>query len=597
MKKSFLVTTCVSAAAVLAGIVALSPIYAQETSKVRRSGQLQMSIDPSDDVKEIEANIRRNAKGLDLDESQKKQLDDAIQQLRDNLKSAKGPFNWKWEFNSDTPPAKGAKPGNGNNNGNGNGNGLREQLRNRGLGNEPQNMRDMFRRFFGEDEGNPGGGANPQGLDPSKLMEEMLKQLGNGNQGPGGQRQFRFKLGPNGLEPENGNGGNQGGNGNQAGPRGGNQNPLEALRGMFGNGQRGHEYDPSTAPHDSKYSRSTLAEYRSCIKDVRASTVAILKQEKAVALGAVVSADGYIITKASELGKGDLECEFMDGKVLAAKFVTKLDQYDLALLKVDAKDLKPVTFKTDDIPVGTMLVASGIDENPISVGVLSVPVRNLDDSQKGFVGIGLLENEKGKGVRIREVTEGGPGEKAGLEADDVVLSIDSQEVNHPHELMRLIAAKGPGETVKLNVAPQQGGDNVEVDVTLSSRAEYQRAIGGGGIDPTAQMGTDLSNRPANFPNALQNDLGINADQCGGPVVDIDGNVVGLNIARSGRVSTLMLSGKIMKGLLSEVGSGKLNLVKDAVALDKDLKKAEAALKAAQEALKEAQEAKAKSTAQ
>ncbi len=580
MKTSLITTTFVSATLALTALVALHPIYAQE-SKVRRSGKIEMSIDPNSDgfdIKQLEADIRKSAKALNLDDSQQKQLEESIQQLREGVKNAKGRFNWKWEYNSDNPPGASGKDENAN---------PRKPLRPQAQG-QQMDPRDLFRQYFGADEpGNPNGGVNPQGLDPRKLMEEMMKQLGgSGTPGPNGQRQFKFKLGPNGLEAED--------NGDQP-KQGGNQgaNPLEALRGMLGGATRGHEYDPTTAPHDSKYSRSTLAEYRSCIKDVRASTVAVLKQEKAVALGAVVSADGYIITKASELGKGNLECEFMDGKVLPAKFVTKLDQYDLALLKVDAKDLKPVKFKTDDLPVGTMLVASGIDENPISVGVLSVPVRNLDDSQKGFVGVGLEDNAgDAKGVKVMSVVEGGPGEKAGLEINDVILSIDGVKVSHRHELMRNIAAKGPGETIKLSVAPQQGGDPVDVEVTLSSRADYQRQLTQG-VDPTAQMGSDLSNRPSNFPNALQNDLGINADQCGGPVVDIDGNVVGLNIARSGRVSTLMLSGKVMQGLLSSVSSGKLTMVKDAATIDKDIKKAESALKAAQNALKEAQEAKSK----
>ncbi len=585
MKTRALTLSFLSAAAALGALVALHPIYAQESSQLRRSGKIELSVDPTQDgfdIKETERSIRNSAKALDLDAAQQKQLEDAIQQLRDNVKQAKGRFDWKWEYNSDKPSAKGSKnsvkeePAPGN----------RPRTRPQ-AGGQDTSPRDLFRQFFGEDEGQ--GGNNPQGLDPRKLMEEMLKRMGGLNDGPNGQQQFRFKLGPNGLEPDRSQG-----QGQRQGQGQGGGNPLESLRGMLGGGQRGHEYDPSTAPHESKYSRATLAEYRSCIKDVRPSTVAILKQEQQVALGAVVTADGYIITKASELGKGDLECEFMDGKVVPAKLVTKLDQYDLALLKVEVKDLKPISFKTDDIPVGTMLVAAGIDENPISVGVLSVPVRNLDETQKGFVGVGLLENPKGKGVGIGSVVEEGPGEKAGLEVSDVVLSIDGQEVNHPHELMRLIAAKGPGETVKLKVSPQQGGDPVDVEVTLSSRGDYQRQLTQG-IDPTAQMGSDLSNRQANFPNALQNDLGINADQCGGPVVDIDGNVVGLNIARSGRTSTLMISGKLMKGLLAEATAGKLSLVKDAAAAEKDLKRAEAALKAAQEALKAAQEAKAKVT--
>jgi len=579
MKKHPISSLFVAAALALAAGFSLFPTTAQDLGKVKRSGRIEMQIDPSSpgfNMDQIEKNIRNSAKAMGMDAAQEKQLDDAIEQLRDSVSKMKdgGSFNWKWEFNSDspsTPPSRskgGADPFKG-----------KSEPSPRGA-REPQPLdqnaaEEMLRKMLGGQ-----GGPNGNGMDPRKLMEEMLKQFGagedqNGQQGPGGQRQFRFRLGPNGLEKD--------GEGNNGG------NPLQGLQKMFG--QRDHMYDPDTAPRDSKYSRSTLAEYRSCVKDARKSTVSVLKEGKQVAFGAVVTADGYIVTKASEVGKGPLECEFMDGNIVAAKVISKLDTYDLVLLKVEGTNHTPIVWKEASIPVGTMLAASGIDEDPISVGVLSVPTRNLDDSQKGFAGIGLDENEDKGGVAVRTVVPDAPGAKAGLEPGDVILSIDGEKVNHPHELMKVIASKSPGDSVKFSVK-STAGKTEDVKVTLGSREEYKRMLVQG-VDPTALMGTDLSGRPGGFPDALQNDLGINANQCGGPVVDIEGNVVGLNIARSGRTSTLMLSGKLMKGILSEVADGKLSMIKDTDALDKDLKRAEAALKAAQEAVKAAKEAREK----
>ncbi len=575
MKTRPLTFAFLSTSLIAAVTLALYPLHAE--TKAHTSGKIEMSIPPNADMDQIEASIRQSAKVLNLDEVQTKQLDEEIQHLRENASKAKGKFDWKWEYNNDpAPPA--TRPQAGKSGGNKDQNQLRQQLRQQ-LDQERQqpqqrggnglNQQEFFRQFFGQDApSNPrGNGGRGQNLDPQGFLQEMLRQLGGG------------------LDPRQ--------QGQNEAPQNRRRNSLEGLQGLFGGGNaREHEYDPNTAPRDSKYSRSTLSEYRSCIKDVRGSTVSVSKEGKPIALGAVVTADGYIITKASDLGKGNAECEFMDGRILTAKVVHKLEQYDLALLKVEAKDLKPIHFKDTDIAVGTMLVASGIDENPISVGVLSVPSRNLDQAQKGFVGVGLEDSSDNHGVKVAFIVPDGPGEAAGLEVNDVVLSIDGTVVDHRHDLMRIIAAKGPGESVKLSVKPQQGGDPVDVEVTLKSRADFKQ-VNNQGLDPTAQMGSDLTNRVANFPNALQNDLGLNAEQCGGPVVDIDGNVVGLNVARSGRTSTLMLSGKIMQGLLSEVTSGKLNLVKDSVTIDKDLKRAEAALKAAQAAVKEAQDAKSK----
>lgn len=577
MKKRPITSILLSGAVAIAAILTLHPGFAQE---LKRSGKIEMRIDPSSpgfSMDQVEQNIRNSAKLMGLDAAQEKQLDEAIDQLRDNVKNLKdgGQFDWKWEFNGGTPPLK-AKPKQAEQNAPRNLRNPRERAQQLDPAADP---RDLLRKLFEQ-----GGGGNGQGLNPQKLMEELLKEMGgleNGQPGPNGQRQFRFKLGPNGLEQD---GGNENGNRN-----GGGGNPLEGLQKLFG--QRDHMYDPDTAPRDSKYSRATLAEYRSCVKDARKSTVSVLKEGKQVSLGTVVSADGYVIAKASELGKGALECEFMNGDIQAAKLVSKLDAYDLALLKVEGGNFVPAKWNDADIPVGTMLAAAGIDEDPISVGVLSVPSRNLDDSQKGFAGVGLDETADQKGVAVRSVVPDGPGAKAGLEVGDTILSIDGEKVNHPRELMKAIAAKGPGDVVKFGV---KGSDGSEADttVTLSSREAFKGVLFQG-VDPTARMGTDLSGRPGGFPNALQNDLGINANQCGGPVVDIDGNIVGLNIARSGRTSTLMLSSKLVKGMLSEVPSGKLSMVKDNATLDKELRRAEATLKAAQEALKAAQEAKEK----
>ena len=560
MKKHPILTVVCSAALVLAAALTLHPGMAQDF-QLKSSGKIEMQIDPTMegfDLDKIEQSIRESAKSMRLDASQKENLEESLKGLRESVKNHKGgkPFTWKWEYQVDGPPGTTDKPK------------PRSQRQRANPQDQPRAMEDELRKMF---EGEPGS-------DPSKLMEELMRKFGElqGLQpGPNGQRQFHFRFGPNGLEKGNSDSEDQ------------PMNPLEGLRRMMG--QKDREYNPDTAPRDSKYSRYTLAEYRSSVKNARPSTVAVLRNGEQVALGAIITADGYAITKASELGKGAIECGLMDGRFIPAKVVDKLEAYDLALLKMEGNDYQPLTWSEADISVGTMLAASGIDENPISVGVLSVPARNLDESNKGFAGLALGENPEGEGVLIMKVVPGKPGDKAGLGDMDVVLAIDGVKVNHSHELMKIIGSKGPGDIVKFSIKSSTG-DVRDVSVTLASRAEMAQI---GGVDPTAQMGTDLSNRPGGFPSALQNDLGINANQCGGPVADIDGNVVGLNIARSGRTSTLMLSGKIIKGLLTQVGSGKLVMVKDSTTLEKELKKAEAAFQAAQDALNAAKEARAK----
>ena len=55
-----------------------------------------------------------------------------------------------------------------------------------------------------------------------------------------------------------------------------------------------------------------------------------------------------------------------------------------------------------------------------------------------------------------------------------------------------------------------------------------------------RMGTEISEKRSGFSKVLQTDLPIQPQQCGGPVVDLDGNVVGITIARAGRIKTYTL---------------------------------------------------------
>ena len=55
---------------------------------------------------------------------------------------------------------------------------------------------------------------------------------------------------------------------------------------------------------------------------------------------------------------------------------------------------------------------------------------------------------------------------------------------------------------------------------------------------------------------LQTDMVVDAKDCGGPVVDLDGNVLGINIARAGRVETWVLPSEVIRPLLPDLKAGK-----------------------------------------
>ena len=290
---------------------------------------------------------------------------------------------------------------------------------------------------------------------------------------------------------------------------------------------------------------------------VRRATVKITREGKDVAYGCAVHENGYIVTKASEVHdkKGafitNLEIIFPEGLRLPAKLADLHRPYDLALLKVDARGLRTMPWDESITPVpGTFLAAATPLRLPAAVGVLSVMPRSLDDSQKGWMGVSLKSAGEGE-IKVEAVSSGSPASKAGLVTDDVIKTIDGKTIGTVEDFIKTISSCKPYQTVKI-VVKREKGDR-EMDVILASRAQN---AGAQGEDPRNMMAGKLSSTRRGFPDALQHDMVLEPHEIGGPLVDLDGRVVGMNIARSGRIECFAVPSKTIKALLVKVNEGK-----------------------------------------
>jgi S1-C subfamily serine protease len=73
------------------------------------------------------------------------------------------------------------------------------------------------------------------------------------------------------------------------------------------------------------------------------------------------------------------------------------------------------------------------------------------------------------------------------------------------------------------------------------------------VDPTEmEVNGEISSRSTGFQNVLQHDSVIAPHQCGGPIVDVYGNAVGLNIARAGRVCSYAIPANIASAAITEM---------------------------------------------
>jgi C-terminal processing protease CtpA/Prc len=75
-------------------------------------------------------------------------------------------------------------------------------------------------------------------------------------------------------------------------------------------------------------------------------------------------------------------------------------------------------------------------------GYMGVRPTDLKDEEKKDLGIK-------NGIKVVEVVPGGPAEKAGLMADDVIVTIDGKAVDSPQDVPAVVQAAGAGATLKI----------------------------------------------------------------------------------------------------------------------------------------------------
>ena len=118
--------------------------------------------------------------------------------------------------------------------------------------------------------------------------------------------------------------------------------------------------------------------------------------------------------------------------------------------------------------------------------------------------------------------------KAGIERGDRIVRIDDIAMRDFQHIADVIGANPPGRTITIVV--EREDEELELSAKLGkahTRPLPQDHWGGG----------PFSARRTGFPTVLPHDSVIHPTECGSPIVDTDGKIVGINIARALRVTT------------------------------------------------------------
>lgn len=306
---------------------------------------------------------------------------------------------------------------------------------------------------------------------------------------------------------------------------------------------------PASAQRDRGDTRfapdaKVLEAFEPVVREARASVAVMMADGEARALGTIVDAEGYLVSKASELiGKREIRAYLPDGRKVEAKIVGIDRLNDLAMLKIDADRLTPAKLVDETPAMGRWVVCAGAATSPMAVGIVSSEPRPIKPPQL-VLGVILRPNTTPdpdkRGLRVLGLSEGFGADEAGVQVGDIVTQIGGKKVIAVEQLIDRLQGQNVGDEIEVTL--MRGEEQMQVSVRLSelrpdpnSRSERMNRMGG-----------DISARRSGFELVLQHDAELRPEQCGGPLVNLKGEVIGVNIARAGRIETYTLPASLIK---------------------------------------------------
>ena len=281
---------------------------------------------------------------------------------------------------------------------------------------------------------------------------------------------------------------------------------------------------------------------------LKSCLVTIKSEPKRTAMGTIVSSDGLIVTKYSELA-APFHCVLPDGKLYYGTVVGIHPKNDLALIQIKANDLTPIEIdlKATAPQPGEFVVSLGTEGTVVGLGLISVELQEFaighvecdDGVDLGVIVAPQAETREFRrdggtyhlsGLKVQRVYPRTASESTGLLVGDLMRTINGNDLISRDQLTEISKDIKVGQTLTIGVV--RAGQWLELSTRIQSFA--QRTVhdrwGGG----------PYSDRRFGFGVVIAHDSVVAPQNCGGPLVDLNGRVVGINVARSMRVATFAI---------------------------------------------------------
>ena len=251
----------------------------------------------------------------------------------------------------------------------------------------------------------------------------------------------------------------------------------------------------------------------------------------------------WVVSKSSAIGQSPTT--LVDGSSLPLSVLYRDPAVDLVLLKAPSVQEHGIELdvRSLDLSVGAFLLSPSHDSDGVVSIVGSPAFRSQQRYSRGYLGVVPTTYQNNQGALLSEVTRDGAAKRAGLLAGDIITKLNDTVIRSQRDMRAFLTKADPNSTI--TAVLRRDDEELTKSITLGAPPSYSNHA-------ADQM--PKSGRRDGFHEVFTHDADLKPDDCGGPLFDLDGSFVGLNIARNSRVRSYALPAETLCKFVEQASS-------------------------------------------
>ena len=218
------------------------------------------------------------------------------------------------------------------------------------------------------------------------------------------------------------------------------------------------------------------------------------------------------------------------------------EKEDLALFELHSgrrkpeRVLRPIIFTTDGrLKDGKIVIGVGANSKTLAIGMITVApsAESMEADCETCIDMGVTLNAN---LVLSRVYPRTVGERLGLLVGDRLISVNNRPITSAAQFSAIEQKVRAGDLISIRIVRQNVVREIAELVPALTKVTKRDRWGGG----------PFSKRRGGFSEVLVHDSVITPENCGGPLVNLQGQFCGINIARSMRVASYAIPAELLK---------------------------------------------------